>query len=365
MRAPLVFIRFRSAGGELSAAVPLPKLLLRRLSSKWPPVASPPFKASKTCPKPHATPAARDPGLYDWVELPGRTKTAPGLFVAQVLGESMSRRIPNGAWCVWRANPAGSREGKVVLAQHRDIHDPDTGGQYTVKLYSSEKTHDRDGSREHLRVFLKPDSHDAMLTGFSLRAYETKVQRLETIRGATTRNCMPRSAASGPGQLSAHLLDHAVVLAPVTAADRGICRAIRTQRSGYYGQVDISFDVQAAAPYLIGHPLVFRRGTGESLRVTAARPRLEITAKGPDWEVRLVCPPSYAIHAQQLEVLQFNVCERGLLAGLGKGLLVPPAGQGRLYNILRDLSGQFLGELPPDPDRHLAAELGRALRGTE
>jgi len=33
----------------------------------------------------------------------GRTKPAPGLFVAQVVGESMNRRIPNGAYCVFRS----------------------------------------------------------------------------------------------------------------------------------------------------------------------------------------------------------------------------------------------------------------------
>jgi len=30
-------------------------------------------------------------------------------LVAQVIGESMNRRIPNGAWCLFRAAPAGTR----------------------------------------------------------------------------------------------------------------------------------------------------------------------------------------------------------------------------------------------------------------
>lgn len=71
----------------------------------------------------------------------------------------MNRRIPNGAWCLWRLNPAGSRHGKVVLAQHRDIDDPDLGS-YTVKVYESEKEATDDGRWRHRRVTLKPDSTD-------------------------------------------------------------------------------------------------------------------------------------------------------------------------------------------------------------
>lgn len=70
----------------------------------------------------------------------------------------MNRRIPNGSWCLFRANPAGTREGKVVVVQHRSIADPDTGGQYTVKLYSSEKVEADDGGWKHERITLRPDS---------------------------------------------------------------------------------------------------------------------------------------------------------------------------------------------------------------
>ena len=70
----------------------------------------------------------------------------------------MNRRIPNGAWCLWRANPTGTRQGKVVLAQHREIDDPETGGRYTVKVYDSEKVSAEDGGWRHSVVRLKPDS---------------------------------------------------------------------------------------------------------------------------------------------------------------------------------------------------------------
>jgi len=95
---------------------------------------------------------------FEWVELPEVFKPNKDLFIAQVVGESMNRRIPNGAWCLFRKNPAGTRQGKVVLVQHRDIHDPETGGHYTVKVYRSEKTLGEYGRWEHAKITLLPDS---------------------------------------------------------------------------------------------------------------------------------------------------------------------------------------------------------------
>ncbi|WP_418318040.1 DNA/RNA helicase domain-containing protein [Piscinibacter sakaiensis] len=101
---------------------------------------------------------ALEGGADDWVALPDWVRPQPGLFVAQVIGESMSRRIPNGSWCLFRANPTGSRQGKVVVVQHRSISDPETGGRYTIKVYSSDKVADEDGGWRHERITLKPDS---------------------------------------------------------------------------------------------------------------------------------------------------------------------------------------------------------------
>jgi len=75
----------------------------------------------------------------DWLELPETFATREGMFVARVVGESMNKRIPNGSWCLFKANPSGSRNGKIVLVEHRDISDPDHGGSYTVKRYTSDK----------------------------------------------------------------------------------------------------------------------------------------------------------------------------------------------------------------------------------
>lgn len=101
---------------------------------------------------------ALEDGAQDWVALPDWIRPQPGLFVAQVLGESMNRRIPNGAWCLFRGNPGGTRQGKVVVVQHRSISDPETGGSYTVKLYASEKVPSEDGGWRHERITLRPDS---------------------------------------------------------------------------------------------------------------------------------------------------------------------------------------------------------------
>ena len=102
-----------------------------------------------------------NPEDYQWAALPPPNRHERGTFVARVTGESMNRRIPNGSWCLWRLAPRGSLQGKVVLAQHRDIQDAEVGGQYTVKVYASEKEQLGDGSWRHTQVVLNPDSSDA------------------------------------------------------------------------------------------------------------------------------------------------------------------------------------------------------------
>jgi DUF2075 family protein len=103
-------------------------------------------------------PQALEEGADDFAALPDWVQFQPGLFVAQVFGESMNRRIPNGAWCLFRANPGGTRQGKVVVVQHRSIADPETGGRYTIKRYTSEKLADEDGGWRHQRITLHPDT---------------------------------------------------------------------------------------------------------------------------------------------------------------------------------------------------------------
>ena len=96
----------------------------------------------------------------EWVELPDHVKPREGMFVAQVIGESMNRRIPNGSWCLFEKPPGGTRQGKIVLVQHRDIQDPEMAGSFTVKRYFSEKQSGPDQEWEHLAITLRPDSYD-------------------------------------------------------------------------------------------------------------------------------------------------------------------------------------------------------------
>ena len=94
---------------------------------------------------------------HDWVELPDSFRPHRDHFVTRVVGESMNRRIPNGSWCLFKRDPGGTREGRVVIVQHRDIQDPDTGTSCTIKLYSSAKRATEDGWT-HERITLRPDS---------------------------------------------------------------------------------------------------------------------------------------------------------------------------------------------------------------
>jgi type I restriction enzyme R subunit len=99
-----------------------------------------------------------NPERFEWAELPDYFRPRSGMFVAQIVGESMNRRIPNGSWGLFRLNPQGTREGKIVLVEHREIQDNDLGGHYTLKKYHSEKAQTPDGTWEHTRIVLSPDT---------------------------------------------------------------------------------------------------------------------------------------------------------------------------------------------------------------
>jgi phage repressor protein C with HTH and peptisase S24 domain len=91
-----------------------------------------------------------------WAEIETSRKLRPGMFVAHVVGRSMEPRIPDGSWCLFRSPVEGSRQGRIVLVQHRDIHDPETGGTYTVKKYRSTKEGEATGEWRHTEIVLEP-----------------------------------------------------------------------------------------------------------------------------------------------------------------------------------------------------------------
>jgi len=91
-----------------------------------------------------------------WVEADGVGKLDERMFVCRALGRSMEPTIHDGDYLVFRAKPGGSRQGKIVLVQYRGPADPDTGGSFTVKRYSSEKRSDPDGTWRHETISLLP-----------------------------------------------------------------------------------------------------------------------------------------------------------------------------------------------------------------
>jgi SOS-response transcriptional repressor LexA len=68
----------------------------------------------------------------------------------------MEPTIRDGDYLVFRAGPAGTRQGKIVLVQYRGPADPDTGGSFTVKRYSSEKEAEESTGWRHTRITLSP-----------------------------------------------------------------------------------------------------------------------------------------------------------------------------------------------------------------
>lgn len=100
-----------------------------------------------------------DEDITQWIELPDGFKYTKDLFVAKVMGESMNKKIPNGAWCLFKANPVGTKQGKVVVAQLNGHLDTDTGGSYTIKLYSSSNMLDSDNDLQQ-SITLSPASTD-------------------------------------------------------------------------------------------------------------------------------------------------------------------------------------------------------------
>jgi type III restriction enzyme len=91
-----------------------------------------------------------------WVRVERAGTLDDKMFVARAVGRSMEPRIHDGDFCVFRADVVGSREGKIVLVQYRGPEDPETGGSYTVKKYSSEMAPSEEDSWRHTRIILSP-----------------------------------------------------------------------------------------------------------------------------------------------------------------------------------------------------------------
>ena len=95
-----------------------------------------------------------------WIRAEGVGRLNRNMYVVQASGHSMEPRINDGDFCVFRANPAGSRQGKIVLVQHTNYYDADYSGAYSIKEYSSAKSYDEFGNWQHEKIELKPYNRD-------------------------------------------------------------------------------------------------------------------------------------------------------------------------------------------------------------
>jgi DUF2075 family protein len=102
-----------------------------------------------------------------WVPVPEGMPVGTSIFACHVVGESMNKIIPDGAVCLFRFNPGGTRNGKIVLVECADTQDGDDSSRYTIKEYQSFKVHTEDGT-ENLRIILKPRSTNPALVPIEL-----------------------------------------------------------------------------------------------------------------------------------------------------------------------------------------------------
>jgi phage repressor protein C with HTH and peptisase S24 domain len=88
-----------------------------------------------------------------WIQGPAGLRLSQDMFVAHISGRSMEPRIPDGSLCVFRANVAGTRQGKLLLIQNRGTSA--AGGEFTIKRYRSKKLSAGD-SWQHEKIRLEP-----------------------------------------------------------------------------------------------------------------------------------------------------------------------------------------------------------------
>jgi len=115
---------------------------------------------------------------FKWIEIPNKISNAKDYFVCQVIGESMNKKIENGSWCLFKKNPGGTIEGKIVLVEHFNIQDSDFGAGYTLKSYHSEKIKTDEGW-EHKSITLKPLSYDSAYESIELE--DNEIEELKVI----------------------------------------------------------------------------------------------------------------------------------------------------------------------------------------
>jgi phage repressor protein C with HTH and peptisase S24 domain len=90
-----------------------------------------------------------------WIEVPQGIRISRDMFVARISGRSMEPLIPADSLCLFRQNPKGTRQGKILLVQRGGTLD--TGGEVTIKRYQSYKVRTEEGW-QHERIRMIPEN---------------------------------------------------------------------------------------------------------------------------------------------------------------------------------------------------------------
>jgi superfamily II DNA or RNA helicase/HKD family nuclease len=98
-------------------------------------------------------------------------------FACKIIGESMNRVIPNDSICLFKTYNGGSRNGKILLIEYRDIQDQDFNSAFTIKTYTSEKNI-MEESWEHTSIILRPNSYDSSYQNIILTEENSKGMRV-------------------------------------------------------------------------------------------------------------------------------------------------------------------------------------------
>lgn len=112
------------------------------------------------------------PEHIQYLELDRSFKQTSGYFACKVVGESMNKIIPNGSICLFEKYEGGSRNARICLVESINIDDPELGGHYTIKEYTSKKAVSDDGW-QHQEIVLSPRSTDDTYKPIILRDEQT------------------------------------------------------------------------------------------------------------------------------------------------------------------------------------------------
>jgi DUF2075 family protein/SOS-response transcriptional repressor LexA len=118
--------------------------------------------------------AETSPAVLGWAEVPNGLPASPDYFIARVRGDSMNKRIPNGAWCLFRRRPAGSLEGRILVVAHRSILDSETGAHFTIKRYRRTRSVSADGASSTVSISLEPETWADGYSAMSLRVEDAE-----------------------------------------------------------------------------------------------------------------------------------------------------------------------------------------------